>query len=231
MQLHDYITKPSTVFITSDLLEKYARNECDAAEKAKVEHWLNVIDLENTIPVSPQRPGLKEEMWSAIAAKTIHAKSKFPNRFMYAMLSTAACVLFGIVSLHYYNSSTFASQILVNNMHGQQVKKINIGNLSFLIEPGSQCNISMDFLGQANDIKFCGAVSVISDSAVAREFNIGTGTSNCSQNYQDRVRLRKGQTYLAMTDDEYNVITATGDEIAEGLPKVFSSRLLQRFNL
>ncbi|KLT70673.1 hypothetical protein [Flavobacterium sp. ABG] len=219
------------MFITSDLLEKYAKNECNAAEKASVEHWLRVIDLENEIIVSPQRLGVKEEIWNSIAAKTINAKPKMPNRFLYTALTTAACVVFGIISLHYYNSSTFGSQILVNNIHGQQIKRINIGNLSFLVEPGSQCNISTDFLGQANDIKFCGAVSVTSDSAAVREFNIGTGTSDCTDTYQDRVKLRKGQTYLAMTDDEYNVITATKEEIAEGLPRVFSARLSERFDL
>lgn len=221
------------MFITSDLLEKYARKECDAAERVLVEQWLKVIDLEREVITSPQQQGLKEEMWSNIAARTILAKPKPKSqyRFLYTALTTAACVLFGIISLHYYNSSTFASHILVNNLNGQEIKKINIGNLSFLVEPGSQCNISMDFLGQANDVKFCGAVSVISDSATVREFNIGTGTSGCTNMYQDKVKLQKGQTYLAMTDAEYNVITATRDEIAEGLPRVFSSRLSERFNL
>ncbi|CAI2766132.1 hypothetical protein [Flavobacterium collinsii] len=221
------------MFITSDLLEKYARKECDATERVLVEQWLNVIDLEREVITSPQRQGLKEEIWNNIAARTILAKPKPKSqyRFLYAALTSAACVLFGIISLHYYNSSTFASHILVNNLNGQEAKKINIGKLSFLIEPGSMCNISMDFLGQANDVKFCGAVSVSSDSTTLREFNIGTGTSGCANIYQDKVKLQKGQTYLAMTDAEYNVITATRDEIAEGLPRVFSSRLSERFNL
>ncbi|WP_166921516.1 hypothetical protein [Flavobacterium poyangense] len=219
------------MFITSDLLEKYARNECNAAERTSVEHWLNVIDLESESIVAPQRLELKEEIWNEIAAKTIHVKPKRQNRFLYTALSTAACVLFGIISLHYYNSSTFGSHILVDNSSGQQIKRIDIGNLSFLVEPGSQCNISIDFLGQANDIKFCGAVSVTSDSAAVREFNIGTGTSSCTDSYQDRVKLRKGQTYLAMTDNEYKVITATKEEIADGLPRLFSARLQERFDL
>ena len=219
------------MFITSDLLEKYARKECNAAERVTVEQWLSVIDSEREVITSPQQAGLKEEIWTNIASRTIHAKPKSQNRFLYAALTTAACVLFGIVSLHYYNSSTFASQILVNNLNGQEIKKINIGSLSFLVEPGSQCNISMDFLGEASDVKFCGAVSVISDSAKVQEFNIGTGTSGCTTVYQDKVKLQKGQTYLAMTDADYEVITATRDEIAEGLPRVFSSRLSERFKL
>ncbi|WP_125721255.1 hypothetical protein [Flavobacterium ustbae] len=225
------MTKLMKVLITSNLLEKYARNECDAAEKAMVEQWLSVSDSDSEIVLYLQKPELKEQMWNEIASQTIHAKSKFPVRILYAVVSTAACALFGIISANYISPESFRSDILVNNMNGQEVKKINIGSLSFLVEPGSQCNISTDFFGEAANIEFCGAVSVSSDSATTQEFNIGTGTSSCDDTYQDKVKLRKGQTYLAMTDDEYNVITATNDEIAEGLPRVFSSRLSNRFNL
>lgn len=217
--------------ITSNLLEKYARNQCNAAEKAMVEHWLNFTDSESQIIVEVQKPELKQEIWNGIALKTIHAKPKIAVRSLYAAASVAACLLFGLVSIHHYRSELLGTDILVNNVNGQQVKRINIGSLSFLVEPGSQVNISTDFFGQANDIKFCGAVSVISDAASTMEFNIATGTSGCKDTYEDKVKLRKGQTFLAMTDAEYNVIAATGDEIAEGLPRVFSSRLSKRFNL
>lgn len=222
---HDYI------LITSNLLEKYARNECNVAEKAMVEQWLNCTDLESEIISDVQNPELKEEIWNGIALKTIHAKPKVSVRSLYAAASVAACLLFGLMSMHHYNPELLGTDILVNNVNGQEAKRINIGSLSFLVEPGSQVNISTDFFGQANDVKFCGAVSVISDAASTLEFNIATGTSGCKDTYEDKVKLRKGQTYLAMTDAEYNVIAATGDEIAEGLPRVFSSRLSKRFNL
>ncbi|PKK37186.1 hypothetical protein BWI96_07480 [Siphonobacter sp. SORGH_AS_0500] len=116
-------------------------------------------------------------------------------------------------------------------IHNQQLtaQTIQLEGLKVVVEPGSRCEIRESIFQDSPLIEFSGAVSITAESEVskARHFWLEQEASTHRQEFY----LRKGQTFLAMTDNVFNLITATTDELNDEIPRPFSLRLIDRFHL
>lgn len=218
--------------ITPELLKRYTTNECTSAERKAVEQWL---DADQPVKQNIPTPGdilLRDEIWANISA----AKSVVKRRHSIVTLMkysgyAAACLLIFLCCASNANLPALGSDIIVDNLTGTRVKTVRVDELEIKVEPGSSCDIKESWFSRERTVKFCGAVAVANISGRSTDLRINTGFASCRENYMDSIALQKGQTYLAMTDDKYKVITATKDELADGLPQAFSARLHKRFNL
>ena len=78
-------------------------------------------------------------------------------------------------------------------------------------------------------MQFLGAVAITPEQD---DYDPETLTVECADSHKkDGLRLLPGQTFLAMTDDVYQLITATTDELNDEIPRPFSARLVDRFRL
>ncbi|MCW3467059.1 hypothetical protein [Chitinophaga nivalis] len=221
--------------ISPALLQQYHVGTCSPAERAAVEQWL--LDTEEEMPLQEWTDvatvAVKEQMWQVIdntrtVARNRQRKARIRRLVYYPV---AACLLM-VLGMVFKNSPWLTRSLIIDNRAYTTARTITVGNLEFKIEANSVCKIDIQLTGDAGNIAFCGAVSVVNKAAGSRDIQFNTGLSGCGEMpCNDQVHLHQGQTYMAMTDDDYHLISATKDEIADGLPRSFSTRLIQRFNL
>lgn len=178
---------------------------------------------------------VKRQMWAYIENATLlntEKKVGKKNRSVKLTLYSAVASLILLAGiLLVFQMNRFARTTTINNMNELQVRQVEIGELKFILQPKSECTIRRTLIDGAISLKFCGAVSVQNSATSAQEINVASGLFSCTIVVKDKVNLHKGQIYLAMTDQKYSMISATTDEIIDGLPRSFSSRLEKRFNL
>lgn len=223
--------KSTKMDVNKELLRKYAFNECTPIERLEVEFWLAHHDESQDNPLTvTEEQSLKEEIWSAISTKTL----KKQNRFTLTKIAVAvAASIAGILLYAGLNPQNFSRTITINNPSSELTKQLIIGDLKLFIEPGSSVSVRVPLLRQsARTVSFCGAISVENNSQKDENFAIQTGSFECSgMKAKDLVKLHKGQTFLAMTDKDYHLISATKKELKDGLPRPFSLRLTEKFKL
>ncbi|WP_256006843.1 hypothetical protein [Pedobacter deserti] len=178
---------------------------------------------------------VKRQIWTHIESATLLAtpKTERKNRRLskfsiYAAAASIALVAGIFLALQ---TNSHLRPVTIDNINGKYLRKVSVGNLEFILQPNSECTIEQSLISNTTSLKFCGAVSVQNVSPVARKVHVASGLFSCTVTVNDSISLHKGQTYLAMTDQRYSLISATTEEILDGLPRSFSSRLEKRFNL
>lgn len=219
--------------ITPDILKKYAQSNCSDSERAAVQEWLSGSRIpEGLPPAGAEDHRVKEAMWQRIKDATLLKRRSLTRVIIRkAAWPVAACLFLAVAGSFSRSLNIFGRHVRIDNIGGGTLKEAIVGNLVFIVQPGGSCDVQIPLWGSDGEVQFSGAVSVANRSSGSSSFRINTGTLAGKFSYADHVILRKGQTYLAMTDDHYNVITATTDELEDGLPKPFSARLHKRFNL
>jgi len=223
--------------ITPDLLRRYAQDHCTAVERAAVERWLTEEEddrLEIAEISTAADKEVKVQMWETIYFDTISRTRSFKRK-----VSLIRKVCYPIAAMLLLIAGWMASErhsnanrhVIINNLAGKQPIQKTFGDLTYLVEPGSHCEVVISGKNNESDLKFFGAVSVANHSGENSELRINTGSLDCHNQFSDELTVHKGQTYLAMTDDKCNVIAATTDELKDGLPGPFSAKLHQRFSL
>lgn len=219
------------MLINDKLLIKYHQRLCSPEEKAAVEQWLQREDgvyssdgilLEN-------ETALKAEIWSAIKLKYQTAKRKAKNLRRVIAYATAACVA-GLLMLVKWQPSLLSKTTEIRN-DGLIEKTMVVNQLQLTIPAGSRCWINTPILRSSTaTIRFCGAIAVL-NKCKTFTLNVITDNIKCVGNGKDVVQLHQGQRYMAITDKDYNLIAATEEELKDGIPKLFSYRLIERFKL
>lgn len=219
--------------MSPELLKKYHSAACTAEERAAVEAWLyaeEVLPAGNADKVV-DAPAVKKEIWQGIAQGMQQTKRR---RLVvrYTGIAAAACMLLAVLSGKTF-SGLFHKTITIDNRLGAAVSTVHIGNLQFAVQPNSSCTVTLPFWGNTpGQVQLCGAVSVVNAAGVAVRLQVNTDQQRCPGNEgSDVVSLNGGQTYLAMTDQHYHLISATQQELRDGLPRSFSARLTERFKL
>ncbi len=221
--------------ITPDLLRRYAQDDLTTAERAVVEQWLAEHDHTEVPPtILNAEQVVKTQMWQHIQRRTIF-RSRYlasaKDRSRRGSYAIAASLLLLVSWAIFRNGSMLDQRVTISNVTGHQPIKKTLGELTYVIEPGSRCDVVISYWKKESDVSFCGAISVANHSRSNSDLHIHKAIADRGKAFSDELIIRKGQTYLAMTDDEYNVIAATTDELNDGLPGPFSARLHQRFSL
>jgi hypothetical protein len=221
--------------ITPELLLKYAQDDCTVAERAAVEQWLAAEnDHFCNTHISPADEMVKAQIWDNVYASTIGRVRSFQQNvnLIRNICFPVAAMLLIIAGLNISERNIDSDKhVVIDNLAGKRAIVKTFGDLTYLVEPGSRCELVISGKNNESDLKFCGAVSVANHSGENSELRIKTGLLTCTNKFSDELTVRNGQTYLAMTDDQYNVIAATTDELKEGIPGPFSAKLHQRFSL
>lgn len=214
--------------ITRELLIRYCQRLCTSGERATVEQWLQEAEHDMVAGEKPENEALlKSEMWLAIQ-QGINNKKKsvvFRRRLLY---SVAACIA-ALIALTWWEPLLLSNTTVLKN-DGSTTKTVIINQMEISVPAGSMCRIKTSINGTSASIKFCGAVSVLNKSE-SLTLSVFAEGMQCEGKGSDIIRLRRGQTYMAIIDSKYNLIAATGDELKDGLPKSFSYRLEERFKL
>lgn len=218
----------------SALLKKYADGTCTAEERQQVEEWLTFPP-----PATPgnwtteeQEQEVKNTMWNAIHQHTLYKHTTASKRRIY-IPAAAACLLLSLFLLVRGHPMLLSRKLTFTNSAGQQSQKIFAGGLQLNIQPNSTCTLEIPLFGEkARNVELCGAIAIVNTSGGKVNLNVHSDSSCKTAGMgTDQIILYKGQTYLAMTDQEFNLIAATKDELQDGLPRFFSARLSERFKL
>lgn len=215
--------------VNKALIIKYHQQLCSPEERVVIEQWLQEeeeVFLSNK-PLENEEI-LKAEMWSVISERA-DKKNKVIN-IQRAVLYIAAACITGLVILVKLQPSLLSRTTVIRNDE-VTAKTIVVNQMQLTIPAGSRCWINTPILGSSTaTIRFCGAVAVL-NKCKTFTLNVVTDDFKCVGKGKDVVKLFHGQTYMAMTDGEYNLIAATEEELKDGIPKLFSSRLTERFKL
>lgn len=101
--------------ITTDLLERYARNECSREERELVKSWLENNDdsfEEKSHPIaSVKNEELEEEIWQGFSDKRAHAaeKGRLIQGWIFKMAAACAVVALGIGGYSFYKKQVYES--------------------------------------------------------------------------------------------------------------------------
>lgn len=215
------------------MLKRYHAGTATEGERRIVESWLDEMEpVPGIWPAGENAGAVKQQIWEGISAA--RAEKRPYGRIRPLVYYPAAAVLLIAGTLVcWLNPMLLSRKVIVMNKSGNETKTLVIGGFELGVKPKSECTIEIPLFGQGEGhIRFCGAVSVVNTSGRGTELYIGSDTGNCEGlPGSDVIHLVKGQTYLAMTDAEYNMISATSDELKDGLPRLFSARLYERFKL
>ncbi|MDQ1090385.1 hypothetical protein [Siphonobacter sp. SORGH_AS_1065] len=218
--------------VTPDLLKRYYQGLATFAEQQAVEDWLReehaFVDVpESYIRSATEETEIRKRLWQKIFDNPPRLTLFTPayqslGAFTKAVIAASILILMGYVGFIESNAIS---------IHNQQLtaQTIQLEGLKVVVEPGSRCEIRESIFQDSPLIEFSGAVSITAESEVskARHFWLEQEASTHRQEFY----LRKGQTFLAMTDNVFNLITATTDELNDEIPRPFSLRLIDRFHL
>lgn len=208
--------------VTPHLLKKYYEGLATLAEQQAVEQWLGEdqsLLSEPTSSLSLEEKQIRNRIWLQIIeqpCKPLTSRS----------LITRGAVAASILLLLGYVGLVDQGSVGINNQQ-RTAQILRVYGLQVAVEPGSQCEIRQGFFQKKPVIEFSGAVSITAQAGDCSQFILEEKNSTVQQEFQ----LRKGQTFLAMTDDEFQLITATTDELNDEIPRPFSLRLMDRFRL
>ncbi len=222
-------SKRTDMQVTPELIEKYHNGQCTLGERQVVEAWLHTeepVDLQAIPGVKEER--LKKEIWAGVAQ---HLKNARRLRISRAGRRVAAAASISGVMVLLKANPFFLSRTIVIHNSGATAQTFTVKHLQLNIMPDSRCIVHVPLLESRASIRFCGAVSVTSNTRPVVTVDITTDNQDCEGRGADKIKLYNGETYMAMTDGEYNMIAATGKELKDGLPRLFSSRLSERFKL
>jgi hypothetical protein len=221
--------------ITPDLLEKYYQGLTNNTEKHFVEQWLSdgTTDMRLDFPLDQDENSIKADMWKNISSfkKKGSINSYMISHWNHLYRIAAVLVLF-IGFLVIRENPYFLSRSIAFDNSGSVIPKIvQYNNLDLILASNSRCEINVPYFGSVSSIKFCGAVSVKNRSDSARSLSISMDYKDCVHKTPEVIKLKKGNTYLAMTDETFKMVAATTQELEDGIPRPFNLRLTERFNL
>jgi hypothetical protein len=229
--------------ITPDLLMRYFQDSVTPAERQAVADWLAQSGSGEDIPDAWANPAhcppqseksVRDQIWWAIdRAQPVTPGTWLAGRVGWpattgrigAML-TAACLT---LWLGYGWLGGLAQPNVVDTSHRATAQILRVNHLRLTVQPGSRCTVTTSPFDSETNVQFQGAVAITPERD---DYEPGTLTVECIDSHKkDGLRLLPGQTFLAMTDDVYQLITATTDELNDDIPRPFSARLVDRFRL
>ncbi|MBE9466603.1 hypothetical protein ACFP1I_12195 [Dyadobacter subterraneus] len=221
--------------ITPELLEKYYRGLTNVSENHLIEQWLSngEIDTQFDFPLGQDKNSIKTEMWKHITGFEKKGSAKSTIIFNWNHLyRIAACVVLLTGFLIVKQNTYFLSHTTTFDNSGSAVSKnVHYNNLDLTIASNSRCEVKVPYFGSESTISFHGAVSVKNRSQKTRSLRISMDQTGGSRKASELIRLKKGNTYLAMTDQTFKMVAATTQELEDGIPRPFNLRLTERFKL
>ncbi|WP_460639953.1 hypothetical protein [Larkinella harenae] len=229
--------------ITPDLLMRYFQDTVTSAERQAVADWLAQSGSDESIPdawfssvhcPSQSEQAVRDEIWRTIDRSKPVTPGKFPvGRVSWlgtfgglATTLTAACLT---LWLGYGWLGGLSQTSVVDTSHQATAQILRVNHLRLIVQPGSRCTVTTSFFDSETNVQFQGAVAITPERD---DYNPKKLTVECTDSHKkDGLRLLPGQTFLAMTDDVYQLITATTDELNDEIPRPFSARLVDRFRL
>ncbi|NSL86262.1 hypothetical protein ECE50_005445 [Chitinophaga sp. Mgbs1] len=215
------------------LLKKYADNTCTPEERAEVERWMAApASPEPALwPAGEDEQEVREALWQHIRQATTGRSRAIRRKLLY--IPAAACLLLALALIWQHNPMLLSRKLILRNGSSGVTQIFNIEELQLSLAPDSRCTLQVPLFGHHGDqVSLCGAVAVVNNSGHPVSLQVSSEAGSCTASAgSDEVTLRKGQTYLVMTDKDYNLIAATREELLDGLPRLFSSRLTERFKL
>lgn len=229
--------------ITPDVLMRYYQDMVTPAERQAVADWLAQSGSDEGIPDAwvnsahcpPQsEQAVRDEIWRAIDRSQPGMPEKFvvgrvswpatPGRM--ATTLAAACLT---LWLGYGWLGGLAQTSVIDTSHRATAQILRVNHLRLIVQPGSRCTVTTSPFDSETNVQFQGAVAITPERD---DYDPETLTVECTDSHKkDGLRLLPGQTFLAMTDDVYQLITATTDELNDDIPRPFSARLVDRFRL
>lgn len=221
--------------ITPELLEKYYRGLTNVSENHLIEQWLSngAMDMQLDFPVGQDENSIKTEIWKHITGfeKKDPAKSTIIFRWN-PLYRIAACLALLTGFLMVKQNPNFLSHTATFDNSGSAVSKnVHYNNLDLTIASNSRCEVRVPYFGSESTISFHGAVSVKNRSQQTRSLRISMDHTGGARKASEPIRLKKGNTYLAMTDQTFKMVAATTQELEDGIPRPFNLRLTERFKL
>jgi len=231
------------MIITPDLLTRYFQDAVTPAERQAVANWLAQSGSDESIPDAWSHPAhcppqpeqaVRDEIWRAIHRSQSITPDQLPvGRVSWlsspgrvATTLAAACLT---LWLGYGWLGSLAQTRVVDTSHRTTAQTLRVNHLRLIIQPGSHCTVTTSPFDSETNVQFQGAVAVTPEQD---DYSPETLTVECADSHKkDGLRLLRGQTFLAMTDDVYQLITATTDELNDDIPRPFSARLVDRFRL
>ncbi|WP_090601871.1 hypothetical protein [Parapedobacter koreensis] len=221
--------------ITPALLTKYHLGCCSAAEEAFVRQWLDgAVDAQTSLSFGDENEeDVRRQLWKGIAP-VMYPSDTMPKRRSHMWrsirLAAAASMIFvmgGILAIAHYAHS----RVVIDNRSGESAQLVYVGGLQIEVAAHSSCAVSLPWFGREGSLDFQGAVAVTNPTSRSRNLRISTGMENGDRQGKDRVHLHGGQRYLAVDDVDCQFVAATDDELLDGIPMGFKSKLAQRFSL
>ncbi|MCK8494785.1 hypothetical protein M0L20_23150 [Spirosoma sp. RP8] len=229
--------------ITPDLLMRYFQDTVTPAERQTVVDWLAQSGSEEGIPDAWANPvhcppqseqAVRDEIWRAIDRSQSNTQERFlACRINWPATSgrlvttlTAACLT---LWMGYGWLGGLVQTSVIDTSHRATAQTLRVNHLRLIVQPGSRCTVTTSPFDFKTNVQFQGAVAITPERD---DYDPETLTVECTDSHKkDGLRLLPGQTFLAMTDDVYQLITATTDELNDDIPRPFSARLVNRFRL
>ncbi|MFD1145454.1 hypothetical protein ACFQ4C_30290 [Larkinella insperata] len=228
--------------ITPDLLMRYFQGRVTPAERQAVADWLAQSGSDETIPDAwsdpahcPPQPeqSVRDEIWQAIQQSQPGTPEKVSigrgwlNVYGRVAATLAAACL--TLWLSYGWLGGLCQTSVVDTSHRATAQILRVNHLRLIVQPGSHCTVTTSPFDSETNVQFQGAVAITPERDGDNPEKL---TVECTDSHKkDELRLLPGQTFLAMTDDVYQLITATTDELNDEIPRPFSARLVDRFRL
>jgi hypothetical protein len=212
--------------VTPELLIKYHQQVYSAEERLAVEAWLETDDLFGIDgPALFEADELKAAIWQGIHRGKASGKRMYIQRYWPWL--AAACFVAVALMVSFY--PFLLSKTISFDNNSPVARIFSVDRLQLQVQPHSKGQLVMPLLANSPArIVFSGAISVTSKMKNL-QVNIASNNQPGDGKGSDAVKLREGQVYMAMTDPVYNLIAATQEELQDGLPRLFSNRLTERF--
>ncbi len=218
--------------ITPELLKKYIKGEATLTEKQHVEEWFTSGQNNASFPFPGQfdESTVRASMWQEIAAfKQVSANKKTNRQYFYSLTACMAFLIAGYLFMT--GTDVFYRTISIDNQHTYSSKHYTIEDINLTVGSNSRCEIKVPVFGPVEKIRFSGAVSIMNTSLKSRKLDVRMDFKDCASKAAELIQLKKGNTYMAMTDKKYKMISATISEIKDGIPRSFCTPLIKQFNL
>lgn len=190
--------------VSRDLIEKYHQNLCTAQEKAAVEQWLALQELDDDASLSelgiPENE-LEASMWANVSQgmatnATPAGKTISPGRWNTLFrLSMAACLVMAVAGTVLWWQYTLGetTSVQLSNMENTTRRHVAATGLTVSMAPRSRADITTTASQAKGNISFCGAMTIETLSDL--ELTLNT-TCHAGGTASEKVTCRKGETYI-----------------------------------
>jgi len=219
--------------ISKELLEKYHRNECTAAERGWVEEWLFSEDADDELilPDGEDKEAHKKEIWNELM-DILPEKSgevfvqqhnpglESPSKYALWQRSIAAALVLGLLITVFYAipSKMQPHLVTVDNTSSFDVKYLDSSGYDIAVGPNTEASINY----HTGIIDFSGSLMISPKRDIRLIFH----------GDKQKMDFKMGETYIILRDKtENDKMIVVNERNLLDLPPVIQKHIVNQFNI